>query len=181
VPRAAGSTARRRIAERPAPRLWVATPEDAEAVSGLLAAFRDWWGYASPADDSIRASVDRLIADPATEFLLGAVDDGPRADGVVQLRYRHSVWTCSDDAWLEDLFVRESARGTGLGRALTEFAFACARRRGCARIQLDVNAGNAPAKALYESLGFSAWSESLGADTLFMTRNLQDVRAAAHS
>ena len=128
----------------------------------------------------MRASVERLIADPATEFLLGSVDGSSPPRGVVQLRYRHSVWTGTDDAWLEDLFVRESARGTGLGRALTEFAFVRAAERGCARIQLDVNAGNAPAKALYESLGFSGWSESLGAETLFMTRILQDVRDSAH-
>ena len=129
----------------------------------------------------MRASVSSLVEDPATDFLLGAVDAEAPAAGVVQLRYRHSVWTGSDDAWLEDLYVRESARGTGLGRALTEFAFAQARERGCFRIQLDVNTANGPAKALYESLGFSAWSQSLGADTLFMTRILQDVRDPAQS
>jgi ribosomal protein S18 acetylase RimI-like enzyme len=141
-----------------------------------MAAFRDWWGYAAPEDASMRASVEWLLRDDATEFLLGAADDVSPAAGVVQLRYRHSVWTGADDAWLEDLYVLDSARRTGLGRALTEFAFSRARERGCVRIQLDVNAANGAAKALYESLGFSSWSESLGADTLFMTRKLQDVR-----
>lgn len=134
-----------------------------------------------PDDTGMRASVAQLMEDPATDFLLGAPDAGSPAVGVVQLRYRHSVWTGSDDAWLEDLYVRDSARGTGLGRALTQFAFDQASRRGCRRIQLDVNIGNAPAKALYESVGFSSWSESLGADTLFMTRVLQDVRDSAQS
>ena len=146
-----------------------------------MAAFRDWWGYSEPDDASMRASVGRLIGDPATDFLLGAADGEAPPAGVVQLRYRHSVWTGTDDAWLEDLYVRDSARGTGLGRALTEFAFEQASRRGCRRIQLDVNLANAPARALYESLGFSAWSGSLGADTVFMTRILQDVRDSAQS
>ncbi len=159
----------------------MAAPDEAEAVAGLLGAFRDWWGYSSPDDASMRASVERLIGDPATDYLLGAVGSDSAPAGVVQLRYRHSVWTGADDAWLEDLYVLDSARRTGLGRALTEFAFERARERGCMRIQLDVNAGNEPAKALYESLGFSGWSESLGADTLFMTRNLQDVRDDAQS
>lgn len=150
-------------------------------MAGLLTAFRDWWGYSEPDDASMHASAERLIAEPSTEFLLGAPEAGAPPEGVVQLRYRHSVWTGSEDAWLEDLYVRDSARGTGLGRALTEFAFECARARGCVRIQLDVSAGNAPAKALYESLGFSAWSESMGADTLMMTRILQDVRDTAQS
>lgn len=138
----------------------------------LLAAFRDWWGYSKPGDAGMRASVDRLLADANTEFLLGAAGDGSPAAGVCQLRYRHSVWTGSDDAWLEDLYVRDPARGAGLGRALTEFAFERARERGCRRIQLDANRTNEPAKRLYESLGFSAWSESLGGDTLMMTREL---------
>ena len=98
------------------------------------------------------------------------------------MRYRHSVWTASDDAWFEDLYVLDSARGTGLGRALTEFAFARARERGCFRIQLDVNANNAPAHALYRSLGFSDESETFDrGKTLQMTRILQDVRDPSQS
>jgi ribosomal protein S18 acetylase RimI-like enzyme len=154
----------------------VAAPDEAGDVARLLGAFRDWWGYTAPGDESMRASVERLLGDDRTEFLLGAAGAQPSPAGVVQLRYRHSVWTGSDDAWLEDLYVLDAARRTGLGRALTEFALERARSRGCMRIQLDVNAANDAAKRLYESLGFSSWSESLGADTLFMTRVLQDVR-----
>jgi GNAT superfamily N-acetyltransferase len=158
----------------------VAAPEEADAVAGLMVEFRDWLGHSEPGDASFRDSVAGLMGDPATEFLLGAPDRESRAAGVVQMRYRHSVWTASDDAWFEDLFVRDSARGTGLGRALTEFAFECARDRGCHRIQLDVNDANEPAYALYESLGFSARSETFdGGLTLMMTRTLQDVRGAA--
>jgi len=160
----------------------VAAPDEAEVVAGLLVAFRDWLGNSQPADSSFRSSVARLIDDADTEFLLGAPDGESSAAGVVQMRYRHSVWTTSDDAWFEDLFVLDSARGTGLGRALTEFAFERARSRGCFRIQLDVNAANEPAHALYESLGFSARSETFdGGLTLMMTRILQDVRDPAHS
>ena len=152
-------------------------------MTELLGEFRDWWGYEAPSDDAIRESVARLIEDPATEFLLGApaAESGSPAVGLVQLRFRHSVWTGSDDAWLEDLWVRESARRTGLGRALTEFAFERARARGCARIQLDVNTANENAKALYESLGFSPFQKAVGGDALYMTRILQDVRGSAQS
>jgi ribosomal protein S18 acetylase RimI-like enzyme len=147
-------------------------PDEAEVVAGLLRAFRDWWGYATPDDASLRASVDRLIHDPATEFLLGAPDGASLAAGVVQLRFRHSIWTGTDDAWLEDLYVRDSARRSGLGRALTEYAIERARERGCRRIQLDVNVGNVAAHRLYTALGFSGWSESLGGETLMLTRDL---------
>ena len=130
----------------------------------------------------MRASVERLIAEPSsTEFLLGAAAvGGSPTVGVCQLRFRHSVWTGSDDAWLEDLYVRDAARGTGLGRALAEFAVERASARGCGRIQLDVNTGNAPAHALYTSLGFESYADPPGGETLMMGKKLQVVREAAH-
>jgi len=124
--------------------------------------------------------VERLLTDPSTDFLLAAPDGGSAAVGVAQVRYRLSVWTGVEDAWIEDVYVRDSARGNGLGRALTELAFERARERGCVRIQLDVNIANEPAHALYTSLGFRSFSDVLGADTLLMTKTLQDVRPAAH-
>ncbi|MEA2478745.1 MAG: hypothetical protein QOJ07_667 [Thermoleophilaceae bacterium] len=134
-------------------------------------------GYPDPPDAPLRASVERLIGDPATDYLLGApagADDtaDPAAAGVCQLRYRHSVWTGADDCWLEDLYVTDAARGTGLGRALVEAAFARATERGCVRIQLDVNTANPRAHGLYEALGFSSWEEPPGGDKLLMGRRL---------
>ncbi len=61
----------------------------------------------------------------------------------------------SADCWLEDLFVRESARRAGLGRALVEAAVARALERGCRRIELDVNEDNAAALGLYTGCGFT--------------------------
>ena len=90
-------------------------------MTRLIAGFRDWLDRVGP-DRRRRslASVERLIADPGTEFLLA--DAGGPPSGVCQLRYRHSVWTGTPDCWLEDLFVEEHARGRGVGRALVDAA-----------------------------------------------------------
>ena len=133
----------------------LATPDDAADVARLMIGFRDWQGRDEPSDASIEESVGRLLADPNTEYLLA----GDPPAGVLQLRFRHSVWTGTDDAHLEDLFVDGSARGSGLGRALVNAAIERARERGCARIELDANERNDPAVALYESVGFSSWSD----------------------
>ena len=101
--------------------------------------FRNWWQRASRTTPRFEAGVRRLLADPNTEFLLA----GDPAAGVCQLRYRFAVWPGTEDCWLEDLFVEEHARGSGLGRALAEAALERARERGCARIDLDVNEANA--------------------------------------
>jgi ribosomal protein S18 acetylase RimI-like enzyme len=143
----------------------LAGPADAETVAALLGAFRDWWGSDTPSDDTFRRAAERLLDDPQTEFLLAG------EDGLAQLRYRLSAWTGVEDCWLEDLYVRDAARGTGLGRALTEAAFERARARGCRRIELDVNESNASAIALYTSLGFALEPKPPGR-TLFLGKKL---------
>jgi GNAT superfamily N-acetyltransferase len=128
----------------------VAGPADVDDVARLIAAFRDFYGETSPADSTIRETAGELLDDRGTEFLLA----GTPAAGIAQLRFRLSLWTGTDDAWLEDLFVLDGARGSGLGRALVRACIERARARGCDRIQLDANEGNPGALALYESLGF---------------------------
>jgi len=137
------------------PHVWVARDQDVDAVSELLAAFRDWLEREEPTDDAIRRTAGALVQDPKTEFVLGATDrDAPPA-GVCQLRYRLSVWTGADDCWLEDLYVRDQARRGGIGRALVDAAVERAQARGCRRIELDVNEANSAALGLYRSRGFS--------------------------
>jgi ribosomal protein S18 acetylase RimI-like enzyme len=142
--------------------------DDAAAVARLMIGFRNWWQRDEPDDDGFEAGVRRLLADPQTEFLIG----GEPAAGVCQLRYRFSVWTGTEDCWLEDIFVEPQARGSGVGRTLMEAAFDRARKRGCARIELDVNEANPAAMALYESLGFESWSDPPGGRNLLMRRRL---------
>lgn len=147
-----------------------AGPDDLEAVTGLIAEFRDWWGKTEPAVEVIREVTSQLLDHDHTEFLL-AFDDGGKAVGLCQLRYRLSVWTAAEDCWLEDLFMTESARGGGHGRQLVEAAFESARARGCRRIELDVNEQNTGALRFYESLGFSSEPKPPGR-TLFLSRTL---------
>jgi ribosomal protein S18 acetylase RimI-like enzyme len=145
--------------------VWLAGPDDVVTVAGLLAGFRDHLGHSEPSDFSLAKSAELLVGTEDTEFWLAAADEAPAAAGVCQLRYRHSVWTGTEDCWLEDLFVREDARGQGLGRALVQRSLKRARERGCKRIELDTTADNETAIALYESFGFSRASK--GSPSLF--------------
>ena len=141
-------------------------------MAGLLAEFRDWWGRAAPTSESLLASVEHLMAGADAEFLLGST--GPRAGpaGVCQLRFRFSVWHAAQECLLEDLFVREEARRSGLGAALVDAALERARERGCARVELDVNERNQAALALYERLGFSSAGEPGAGRTLLLRRRV---------
>lgn len=143
---------------------------DAAEVARLLAGFRDYYGESEPSSEAMLGVVERLVDDPNTEFLLA----GEPAVAVAQLRYRLSAWTGLEDCWLEDLFVEEASRGDGVGRALTEACVQQARRRGCARIQLDANEANGKAIDLYRDLGFEAGTPERwdGATDLYFTKRL---------
>jgi GNAT superfamily N-acetyltransferase len=141
-------------------RVRIAGPDDVAEVARLLHAFGRHTGD-GPAPEVFEQTVPRLIGDPDTEFLLAG-------HGVAQVRYRLSAWIGTEDAFLEDLFVEEHARGTGLGRALAAAAIECARSRGCARIALDTGESNTAARALYESLGFAR----KGGDGIYMQNRI---------
>lgn len=55
--------------------------------------------------------------------------------------------------WVYYLAVAHAARRTGLGRVLMAAAEDWLRARGCAKIQLMVREGNAPALEFYDALG----------------------------
>jgi GNAT superfamily N-acetyltransferase len=150
------------------PRVRVAQPHEHEAVTRLMAAFRDHLRLNGPSDDEVAAGVERLLADPETEFLLASPADDAPAGGVAQLRFRYGIWRAGGDCLLEDLYVDERARGAGLGRALMAATLDRARARGCRRVELDVNEANATAQRLYESFGFSSTSNPYGARDLYM-------------
>jgi GNAT superfamily N-acetyltransferase len=151
---------------------WVAQLDEAEAIADLLVEFRDDMGIDWPSANAFLASVERLLEDRNTEFLLAASGDGAPPGGVLQLRFRLGVWKAAPDGWLEDLFVRESERRTGLGDALVALALERARERGARRIELDCNEANAVALALYERHGFSSRSKGGSGRDLYLGRAL---------
>ena len=136
--------------------VWRATPHEAEAVAGLMIAFRDHLGRDWPSDNAFLAGVETLLEDPHTDFLLGSVDADSPPQGVIQLRYQHTLWVAGLSCLLEDLYVAPGARGSGLGRALVAGGREQAVARRARRMELDCNEANTTALALYSSFGFDA-------------------------
>jgi GNAT superfamily N-acetyltransferase len=147
----------------------VAGPADAEEVARLLDAFREWYDRDAPVYEEFLERVRHIMETERADYLL--VSDDDRAVGVAQLRYRHSVWTGTDDCWLEDFFIDGSARRTGKGSLLLEAALDRAAERGCRRIELDVDEGNAAAQGLYKRFGFVS-SKKPGERVFFFQRYL---------
>ncbi|MEF8886439.1 MAG: GNAT family N-acetyltransferase, partial [Haloarculaceae archaeon] len=70
------------------------------------------------------------------------------------------IW---DAAVVNELFVRDSYRGTGLADDLMEAALVVAREQDTPleRVVLDVDPDNERARAFYDRWGFEPWGEIL--------------------
>jgi len=98
------------VSTRVPARAWVAGPDEAEAIAGLLVEFRDHMGSGWPSENAFLASVERLLEDRDTEFLLATPDDGRAARGRAAAALPPQRLEGRPDAWIEDLFVRADAR-----------------------------------------------------------------------
>ncbi|MGW1996152.1 N-acetyltransferase family protein [Embleya sp. NPDC001921] len=73
-----------------------------------------------------------------------------------------STWEGVHGIYLEDLYVRPEARGTGHGKALLKHLAEICTTRGYARLQWAVLDWNTPSIAFYDSLGATPEREWLG-------------------
>jgi len=92
------------------------------------------------------ADFDRELASLPGDYRLFLAKD---AAGCVAVRL-----LSPETAEMKRLYVRDSHRGKGLGRALAEAAIAAAREAGCKRIVLDTLPKMSEAQVLYGLLGF---------------------------
>jgi ribosomal protein S18 acetylase RimI-like enzyme len=131
---------------------------DHNAVVSLVLAFRDHSHPRRLPDAEVASSVERLLVDPMTDFLLALSEQGD-ALGYVQLRYQYSLWVSGSIAQLEDLFVVSSFRQRGIGLQLLHAAVARASERSARFIWLNTNERNLDAVRLYTRAGFSSARE----------------------
>ena len=64
-------------------------------------------------------------------------------------------------AWIEDVVVDASARGQGVGEALSTAAIEEARRRGAKNVSLTSRASRESANRLYQRLGFVPYDTNI--------------------
>ena len=97
---------------------------------------------------------------PYAEVVIGELDGA--AQGFALFFHNFSTFEGKPGIYLEDLYVREAARGSGLGKALLAHLAALAVERDCARLEWSVLDWNAPAIGFYEALGARAMDEWTG-------------------
>ena len=88
---------------------------------------------------------------PYAEVVIGELDGTPQ--GFALFFHNFSTFEGRPGIYLEDLFVRPAARGSGLGKALLAHLAELCVTRDCARLEWSVLDWNAPAIGFYQSLG----------------------------
>jgi GNAT superfamily N-acetyltransferase len=128
-----------------------------------------WAGYlafykSALAQDISDLTWERFHDPDEAIFALGGYIDGELA-GFAHYLFHRSTWAPKRYCYLEDLFVADSARGSGLGRALIEAVYTRAEAAGASRVYWLTQSGNAPARALYDkvadNLGFIQYRKVL--------------------
>lgn len=115
-------------------------------------------------------SLPGSYAPPKGSLLLAEI--GGEAVGCVAVRALHATNFCE----MKRLYVRNSARGTGAGRALAEAAVAEGKRMNYDAMRLDTLSTMAAALSLYRGLGFKeipAYYETPITNTVFMHKDLR--------
>lgn len=130
-----------------------ATEKDAVAIHAMVVALAQHIGkaeFVTSSVESIRSG--GFGAKPAFEALIA--DRGGEAVGLALFFYEFSTWRGRRGVFVQDLYVAEDMRGTGLGRRLLAELAARGAKEGADYIKLSVEATNHPAAAFYERLGF---------------------------
>lgn len=94
---------------------------------------------------------------PYAEVVIGEIDGV--ALGFALFFHNFSTFEGRPGIYLEDLFVRPEARGSGLGKALLAHLARLAVERDCARLEWSVLDWNSPAIGFYQALGARAMDE----------------------
>ncbi len=138
-----------RIAIRPA------RAADLPLIASLIRALADYEQLADEVRFDEAVLGEKLFGKrPYAEVLIGELDGA--ALGFALFFHNFSTFEGRPGIYLEDLFVRPEARGSGLGKALLTQLAALAVERGCARLEWSVLDWNAPSIGFYKALGARA-------------------------
>ncbi|MDG2114391.1 MAG: GNAT family N-acetyltransferase [Actinomycetota bacterium] len=128
-----------------------ARPEDAATILHFITELAIY----EREPDAVETTVDSLRAQlemehPPFECLLAEVDGEAR--GFALFFQNYSTWRGVPGVHLEDLFVPERHRGTGIGKLLLATLARITAERGCARLEWQVLDWNQPSIDFYEAI-----------------------------
>jgi len=129
-----------------------ARPDDVPAIVGLIRELAEYERLQHEVLVTERDLATALSgARPYAEVVVACLDAIPV--GFALFFHNFSTFLGKPGIYLEDLFVRPTARGRGVGRHLFAWLARTALERGCARLDWAVLEWNEPAIGFYRALG----------------------------
>jgi GNAT superfamily N-acetyltransferase len=126
--------------------------EEFEELLPLIAAYQRFYEVEEIDEERNRAFFRRFLAPSEDGLLLGARSEG-RLVGYACLYWHFSSLEAVEAVLMNDLYVAESTRGQGVGRALIEASAEVARERGTPIVEWSTAPDNHTAQRLYDSTG----------------------------
>lgn len=133
-----------------------ATPEDADTLVELileLAAYEQLLDEAEPSVDLLREHLSEESRQPSGCEALIAETERETPVGFALFFHNYSTFLTNAGLYVEDLFVKSTYRGEGIGFALFQRLAQIAENRGCRRMDWAVLDWNTDAIEFYEDLG----------------------------
>ena len=136
----------------------IASEGDVPHILGFIKALAEYERLA----DSVVATEEGLRATlfgprPYAECVIARWKGEPA--GFALFFHNYSTWVGRRGVYLEDLYVRPTARGCGLGKALFQRVAQIANERGCQRMDWMVLDWNTTAHEFYKRMGAYAMSD----------------------
>jgi GNAT superfamily N-acetyltransferase len=134
------------------PRIEPISRKQLDALLPLIAAYQRFYEVAEVDDERNRVFFARFLAPSEDGMLLGAWRDGELL-GYACLYWHFTSLVPAETVLMNDLYVVETARGQGIGRALIEASAAISRERGAHQLQWVTGPDNRAAQRLYDTTG----------------------------
>ena len=126
--------------------------EEFEELLPLIAAYQRFFEVEEIDEERNRAFFHHFLAPSEDGLLLGARHKGHLV-GYACLYWHFSSTQATETVLMNDLYVAESTRGQGVGRALIEATAEVARKRGVPSVEWSTAPDNKTAQRLYDSTG----------------------------
>ncbi len=138
-----------------------ATPQDTQIILDFIIELAIYEKAEHEVKTNVEETIEAIFGKNSTVKALICEEDG-KPIGYAVYFYNYSTWLGKNGIYLEDLYITESKRGKGAGKALLKHIAKMAVNEGCGRFEWSCLDWNKPSRDFYESIGAVAKTEWIG-------------------
>ncbi len=127
-------------------------PEDRDQWAEMWRDYLAFYETEVP-DSTFQSTFARLLGDDPNDFSCFVADLDGQLLGLTHYLFHRHAWKEESVCYLQDLYARPEARGTGVGRALIEAVYEEADRQKAPSVYWLTQENNHTARKLYDRIG----------------------------